>query len=343
MYKQVIKRCLALATIFILPLNVLAQTKVIGYLPGYQDIKTQVDQIDLTKISHLTLAFLHPDKKGNFRANGQPVCMVGKHGKTLSSAEIDYVINKVHQAGKKVLISIGGAAYPSCAGDWATLLNENNRQSTIEHLLDFVDSYQFDGLDIDIEGRLLTQIDQNGHFVPFIEQLKLHFAKHNKLLSAATGSYQGGMMPEASLKYFDFVSIMSYDAIGPTWGPAGVEHSTLSKAKADISLWRSKGLTKEKIILGLPFYGYGFGKYQAEYRFREILEQFGKEKSQTDLINNNCADCDYITFNGYQTIKAKTQLAIEQAGGVMIWELSHDRHDELGLLHLIDQTIKQQK
>lgn len=323
--------------------TVFAQTKVIGYLPGYQDIKTQVDQIDLTKISHLTLAFLHPNKDGVFIHKGEPTCMVGKQGQPLSSSELHYTVNKVHQAGKKVLISVGGAAYPMCAGNWATLLKGDNRQSTIKNLLHFIERYQLDGIDIDIEGQLLTQIDQEGNFVPFVAQLSQYLINSNKQLSAATGSYKGGMVPVNSIKYFDFVSIMSYDAIGPTWGPAGDEHSTLQKAKADIKLWKNKGLSKDKIILGLPFYGYGFGQYKAEYRFREILEQFGEEKSHQDLINTNCADCDYITFNGYQTIKAKTKLALEEAGGVMIWELSHDQHDQNGLLYLVDKTIKHHK
>lgn len=318
----------------------MAQTVVIGYLPTYHGLIKEVEQVDLTKITHLTLAFLHPNKQGRFSHNNQPTCMFGELGKALKSEELLYTVKKAHQANVKVLISFGGASYPNCAGDWKALLAPDKRESTIENLFKFVENYNFDGLDMDLEGSLLMEIHAQGNFLPFMQQLSEKLLQQNKLLTAATGSYIGGMLPKASLKYFDYVSLMSYDAVGPTWGSVGVEHSTFAKAKDDIKLWESRGLAKEKLLLGLPFYGYGFGKYEANYTFDEIIREFGDKLAEGDLVGENCSDCNYVTFNGYQSIQAKTKLALKHGAGVMIWELSKDHKGQFSLLNIIDAAIK---
>ncbi|WP_286272632.1 glycosyl hydrolase family 18 protein [Thalassotalea hakodatensis] len=343
MYKFLKNIFVVVGVMLALPFSAHATPMIIGYIPSYHGIENQLERIDLSKVTHLTLAFLHPNKQGEFIENNQPSCMTGQHGFPLRVSEIEHLLEKAHRSNVKVLVSIGGAAYPSCAGDWRTLLSSENRDKTIKNVLAFVHELGFDGLDIDIESKMLTDIDNNGDFLPFIKSLKQSLMAHDKLLTAATGSYIGGMLPESTLPLFDFVSVMSYDAVGPTWGSVGVEHSTLAKAEADLALWRNKGLSKKQLILGLPFYGYGFGKYKKNYSFDDIFGEFGPEKSKGDLIGNNCADCDYITFNGYQTIKAKTELALQLGAGVMIWELSQDVPANLGLLHMINETIKKNK
>lgn len=324
-------------------LKVIADDIVIGYIPSYQGLKAQVEEIDLSKLSHLTVAFLHPDKTGNFLKTKQPSCMFSRYSQPLNSTEITHTVQKAHQAGVKVIISIGGASYPDCAGNWAELLTSDKRTEVVRNLINFVETFQFDGIDVDLESRMLTEVDQRGDFLPFIKELHQQLSSRKKQLTAATGSYIGGMLPESSLPYFDYVSIMSYDAIGPTWGNAGVEHSTYEKAKDDVALWLKKGLLKEQLILGLPFYGYGFGEYKSEYTFIELVSEFGEKTIDSDLIGNNCESCSYITFNSHQTISNKTKLALEQGEGVMIWELTKDAKDKNSLLSTVFNTINEFK
>src|SRR3546814_2821448 len=84
-----------------------------------------------------------------------------------------------------------------------------------------------------------------------------------KLLTCATASYEGGMIPVTSIPYFDLVNVMSYDAIGPSWGEAGAEHSSYAMAARDLDLWLARGVARERLVLGVPFYGYGFGGEKA--------------------------------------------------------------------------------
>ena len=148
------------------------------------------------------------------------------------------------------------------------------------------------------------------------------------------------MIPVASIPYFDYVNIMSYDTIGPSWGTPGAEHSTYAQAISDVNLWKSRGLSQEKLVLGVPFYGYGFGTYAANYSFKEILAKLGAENSDKDLIGTACANCSYVTYNGLSTIKNKTRLALQNGAGIMIWELSQDATGVSSLLKAINTEMQ---
>jgi chitinase len=319
-----------------------AETKVIGYIASFTDMKAAIDKTDLSKLTHINLSFTNPDAAGKLVDNGMMTCMPGMRGGNVSEAEVRYVIDKAQAAGVKVLASVAGGVIPECSGNWETLLRPENRQQLVDNLISFMDDFGLDGLDIDIEGAVLTSIDNAGNYTPFIQALSEQLVERQKLLTCATASYVGGMIPVSSIPYFDFVNIMSYDTIGPSWGQAGSEHSTYEMTVAHVNIWKDRGLTKEKLVLGVPFYGYGFGDtYKSDYTYASILAEFGADVATRDLIGTACASCDYITYNGAATIKAKTQLALEQGSGVMIWELSQDAAGADSLLKVIDDEIKQ--
>ena len=322
----------------------LAQTKVVGYIPASKGLRAVTDRTDFTKLTHLNLAFANPNAAGVLLNGRNPVCMDGATG-----ADIDYVVSRAHAAGVKVLVSVAGGVVPTreCGTDWASMLTPARRGTIVNNLLQFVNTFNLDGIDIDIEGGLLDGADRAGNYTPFIQALRSGLAS-GKLLTAATASYVGGMVPVSSFPYFDFITLMSYDTVGPGWGTAGAEHSTLAKAESDIALWVDRNLPKEKIILGVPFYGYGFGGFDRDledgvngsgYAFSEIVG-LSASNSQNDLIGVACAGCSYITYNGIPTIRAKTRLALAQTGGVMIWELAHDGAGAYSLLNVIDTEIR---
>lgn len=320
-------------TMAAMSLTTFAQTKVVGYIPSYKNMPAVIDRTDLSKLTHLNLSFLNPNASGALLSGGNPICMEGA-----SAADIHYVVNKAHQAGVKVLVSIAGGVLPPCSGNWQTLLQPANRPALVNNLLQFVNTFNLDGLDVDIEGVVLTNIDNAGNYTPFIQALRSGLPA-GKLLTAATASYVGGMVPTSSLPYFDFVNIMSYDAVGPGWGQAGVEHSSYAMAVSDINIWKSRGLPKHKLVLGVPFYGYGFNGYAAAYDFNSILSQFGAGAAQGDVIGNRCAGCSYITYNGIPTIREKTRLALQEGSGVMVWELSQDTQGANSLLAAIHNQL----
>ena len=66
-------------------------------------------------------------------------------------------------------------------------------------------------------------------------------------------------MPDSVFGHFDFINIMAYDGAG-YWDPkAPGQHSSLEFARANVEHWLARGPPKVKAVLGVPFYGYGFG------------------------------------------------------------------------------------
>ena len=205
------------------------------------------------------------------------------------------------------------------------MLRPAARAAVVRNLVALVDAHGLDGLDVDIEGVLLTQIDKQGDYTPFIAELGAAMRARGKLLTCATASYEGGMVPVSSIRWFDLVNVMSYDAIGPTWGKAGDEHAPLSQAQRDMALWRARGVPRDRLVLGLPFYGYGYGTYRPNYTYREIAAEFAGARG--DVVGERCAGCSYVTYNGLDTLRRKAVLARDEGAGVMVWEITQDTED----------------
>jgi GH18 family chitinase len=241
------------------------------------------------------------------------------------------LVSKAHAAKAKVVVSIGGGTVPPCGGDWAELSRPENRSTVVKNLIELVDSYGFDGVDVDIEGELMTRMDKEGNYTPFVRELSEALRSRSKLLTCATGSYVGGMVPDASLPYFDLIGIMSYDAIGPTWGTPGAEHASYEQAEKDLALWLGKGVAPEKLALGLPFYGRGFGSYRPNWDLSAIVAEHGRRTLKSDVVGQRCGGCDYVTYNGLPTLERKARLAGAWGAGVMVWEINEDLPDQIAI------------
>jgi GH18 family chitinase len=211
------------------------------------------------------------------------------------------------------------------------LLNETNRAGFVARLADYVVTNRFDGLDVDVEGPAINQ-----DYGAFIQDLAHALKPKGKLLTAALSQgYGGTKVPDTVFAHFDFINIMAYDGAGP-WAPQSPgQHSSYEFATNNVSYWLHRGLPKHKAVLGVPFYGYGFGEAfrKRDYSYRTILAEFpGAEK--LDQVGNT------IWYNGLPTIKAKTQYVVDQElGGVMIWSLDYDVPGDHSLLSAIHKTL----
>ena len=313
-----------------------AEPVMVGYLPAFKGLEQSLRTTPIDGYTHINIAFANPDASGALAKDGEMTCMGAGAGENASVALLRAAVAQLKRKGAKVLLSVAGGVIPACSGDWAELLATDGGEAVQSGLLELVDAAGFDGIDIDIEGVLLTEIDRDGHYTPFIANLSRALKAKGKLLTVATASYEGGMIPVSSIPYFDLVMPMSYDAIGPSWGQAGAEHSTFAQAQRDLDLWLKRGVAPERLVLGLPFYGYGFGSYDAGYAFTDLIASYPTEALSDDVIGKACDGCDYITFNSLATIRQKTRLAMEKAGGVMVWEMTQDTHDQL-----LGRTIKE--
>lgn len=290
--------------------------KVVGYYllnSALNDtIYADSSYLFLDKITHLNIAFINPDSTGNFKQD----------------LTIDTLIEKAHRKKVKVLASIaGGGRHPY----YSFLLSNNKRKFFINNLMALVFKYNLDGIDVDLEG---SDIDSN--YENFVIELAASLKPLNKLVTAAIATAYKDQLSDRALKQFNFVNVMSYDRTGP-WRPDKPgNHSPYTMALEDLDYWHKiRLLPKEKLVLGLPFYGYGFGNLNSPV--------ISMDYKQVAAINKDNRSQDTLTlpgnvmfyYNNISTIRKKTELAMKKASGVMIWQLSGDTAGENSLLNTI--------
>ena len=307
---------------------------LVGYIAAFKGLARELEQGGFSNNTQLDLAFVNPTPAGEVLGTDGLACSPAGGGAMVSDAQLRQLVATAHQAGTKVVASLGGAVIPPCGGDWTQLAAPDLRPKVVSSLMEMVDKYQLDGIDVVLEGELMVKIDQAGNYTPLISALAEQLHARSKVLTAATGSYPGGMIPDSSLPYFDLIGVMSYDQVGPTWGTPGAEHSSYEQAEKDLALWIGKGVPVSRIALGVPFYGRGFGTYREGWSLKDISDSFGEGQLKSDVVGERTGGASYITYNGLPTLERKAELAGAWGAGVMVWEIGQDLPDNKAIRHI---------
>ncbi len=279
-----------------------ANFKVIGYLPSWAG---EVNQIQFSKLTHINYAFILPTNSGGFQ--------------TLDNApKLQSLVSTAHANNVKVLVSVGGWNDGNDSAFETFAASASGRTTFTNNVISLVNQYGLDGIDIDWE------YPDNGNsannYTLLMQQLSTAMHGMGKLLTAAVVSYNGTSIQNSVFGYVDFLNIMAYDEGGPN-------HSTYDLAVTSLNYWVNRGLPASKANLGVPFYGRSSSEY---VDYKTILSRGGSANS--DSFSG-------IGYNGIPTIKNKTNLAFDQAGGIMIWELSQDAAGANSLLSAIHDVV----
>ncbi|CAN5860056.1 glycosyl hydrolase family 18 protein [soil metagenome] len=311
---------LTFMTMLLLSAAAAARPLVVAYVPNWIDLAAFTETIDYDKVTHLNIAFENP---------------INDEGELSFNKENDVLIAKAKDHQVKILISIGGG---SASGDkvllkrYARLLEAEHRADFVARLAAYVTTHQFDGLDVDLEGPSIT-----ADYGAFISDLATALKPFGKLLTAALSKgYGGDKVPATIFDPIDFINIMAYDATGPWQPQTPGQHSSLDFARENIAWWLARGLPRNKAVLGVPFYGYGFGKAfrKGDYPYKDIVENYEHAENADETGST-------IWYNGIPTIKAKAREVVEQGlAGIMIWSLDADTKDKRSLLTAIHETLK---
>ena len=294
--------------------------KVVGYLPtwiGSFPTYLTDNNIDLSVLTHIDIAFVNPDETGAIAVpEGLSTIIATAHGKNV-----------------KVLLSIGGAGAPT-AEYKAIFSNPTVMATFVDNLSNAVTENNLDGIDVDIEGDLLDgKTITAAQYQTFVTNLGSALRAKNKLMTAALASWFVRYVTNTAAQQFDFIGLMSYDATGSWTGPGA--HSPYSLMVSDFSTWKAKVTSPDKLVLGVPFYGYGWGENAGSYSYAQIMDAF----PGAELVDQQSSGANLISYNGIPTMKKKADYAKANAGGIMIWELSQDVNGANSLLKVIGDVF----
>ena len=266
------------------------------------------------KITDLYLAFANPP-------TCQGACTAASNMKFSidgeTDADIDAMVRAAHAAGVRVVASIGGGG-----GDQRIIqfYNVGLSDPVVVSLHAFVSAHQLDGVDLDIE----DPSNMGAPFLTFTTALTAAFHPEGKVVTAAVAKYLQDSMPDAALRQFDLLNIMSY--------------SNYSAAVAALNFYANdKKIAPATLVLGVPFFGSSDGDGREE-GYRNILAAY-PNAWKVDLAGGGTLD-DGLAFHyaGESTMAQETLLG-KKYGGIMFWDLGDDAPAPHSLLHIVEQNF----
>ncbi|KAF7728391.1 hypothetical protein EC973_006199 [Apophysomyces ossiformis] len=225
------------------------------------------DNIAWSKLDHINYAFGIPNQDG--QVNG------------FTDSQLQKAVGDAHKNNRTISLSVGGWTGSLYFSD--LVISDSARDKFTDTLVNLVKKYNLDGIDIDWE----YPNSENGlscnknnaqdtkNYLSFLQLLRkkfdTQFKGEHKLLSlaAATAPFnnENGDPSDTLDKgwgtVLDAVNLMVYDVSG-NWNPdtganaplySGDDTDAVSGDHA-VKLWTNAGVPADRIVFGVPFYGY---------------------------------------------------------------------------------------
>ena len=297
--------------------------KIIGYYLG-EWFDVPVEKLQAEKLTHLIYGFIVPRFDGTIKPFEKP-------------EELKKLIEKCHNAGTKVFISIGGdtdrdgirlePVFETIAAD------DGLREKFIDNVIDIIIEYGFDGAELDWES---PKPSTSAHYEKMVVDLAARLRPLGKGLSSAqpgTGSTDGlnvwsalEAVSDVALSHYDFINLMCYELIGYP------SHSPMWFSETSIIYWnRVRNVPAEKIVLGMPLYA-----KPSWLQYHELIA-LDRENAFRDFSATTPQESHY---NGLNTLREKTMLALRKAGGVMLFDVNEDTYDDTSAVSMIHGTLQ---
>ncbi len=339
---------------------------VVGYYTGWSAYKGYTpSKVPAGQLTHLNYAFAKIDPSTSRIALADPA----------NDRKNFAAIRTLKQNNKhlKALISVGGWDYSTYFSDIAS--TSARREAFAQSCLDFILEHGFDGVDLDWEypvsggqaGNTNRPQDKQNFTLllrAIREKLDAQGAKDGRryyltIAGAANTSFISKIEARNVASLVDYIFVMTYDMHGP-WDTYADFNAPLYQPQESspqyknsvydgIAAYLNNGVSANKLVLGMPFYGYMYQGVSSQNN--GLYSRFSSAKSisydtlRSSYLNNasytklrhNTAQVPYlfgnnifITYEDPQSISAKVSLAKSLGlAGVGAWELSHDTSGSL--------------
>lgn len=293
---------------------------LLGYVQDFRDPNV----VDYSKLTHVIFSFAHPNPDGSILLNGDSAIN-----------NLRTMVAKAEKYDTKVILAVGGWFHINGGESYepfkAAISNPDSRTRLVNELTGIADREKLDGIDIDFE-HPHSQADA-ANLAAFAKELSDQLHPKGKELSiavyakihAVTGTEMGFVVYEPStFQYVDHVNIMAYDG---QWD-GGYNAANLSPypfTEKIVNYWANlfdqNNLPKEKLALGVPFYAQPEDPAIKQVSYAAIINQDPANAAKDTVSMNGTT----YYYNGEETIKKKTDLALSHGfGGMMLWEAGHD-------------------
>ena len=283
-----------------------------------------------------------------------------KYAKDGNLEIVPYFIRKAQENNTRVMISFAGEGFIDIVKDQA------KRERFTTFMTEFVDKYNYDGIEIDWE----SDLDENLH-CRLMKEIrakldKMESEKGRKLyLTTALHSWRvySKDLADELAKYVDWINIMTYDMGGGIWGNQAGHNTPLNGIERELKNWEV--FSKSKLNIGLANYGFRYkgikpgqkidgkldkyGCYFSYNSFLPLLKEGWESEYDNDAKVNYFYSPDrreFVTMENPETIKTKLEWIKQRKYlGVFWWEFSYDAYvpDDAGeyVKHYLIDIVRQ--
>jgi chitinase len=238
---------------------------IMGYLPFYhQDNSgntTWFNENDWARVSHIGNHGPMVNRDGSLDLNSNSV----------TPAKMTKIVQLCHEHNKPAILGIVSFL------TYMDVINDvTKRTGLISNILNLLDTYKFDGIDVDLEPIMSPWVDgmktDNPDYILFINELYAElqtrdneFLKRKPLLVCAANAFAAPILTLLQDK-FDMMNLMTYDMSGPypgwvTWHDSPVysggntfpSGSELPSVHQDVQFCIEKGVQPTKLGIGISF------------------------------------------------------------------------------------------
>ena len=326
--------------------------RVVGYYPAWLHDAYPADMVNVSALTHVIYAFCWPREDGTLASYAYP-----------SYPELTA---RVHDAGKTMMISLGGGGLSD--GFAAATADMRKRALFISNVLAFCDQHGFDGVDIDWE--YPQDETERDNMTALVRELRAATSGRLEpfiITVAITGSTSAEQYWDirALTEYIDWFNVMHYNYSG-TWSSVASHNAPLFQ-HSDMAfsgsihnniafLTETVDVPREKILLGIPFYGRQFiasdlyasstgGEHLLYVDIASLLWSgewltLWDDISKASYAINNDKTL-VLVYDDERSVTGKCEYVIDNdLGGVMIWALGYDYlGDRAPLLDTIGQIL----